>query len=181
MNWAYTQRILDRQPLDGMNGPPQAGVRLHAPVDHVRANLNLAQHQVTVAAASTDGGRAGRARLHRAEQVLLPTRLAADSGARRGKLAALRLTDLDGDVLTIARATSSEVAGRTKSGRIRRLTLGPTTATCGAPALTGAATVRRRYVRAVGILRGPNHGTRLATSILGNGFRYYVDRRVIPT
>ena len=36
--------------------------------------------------------------------------------------------DLDGDILTIARATSNEVVGPTKSGRIRRLTLVPTTA-----------------------------------------------------
>ena len=68
------------------------------------------------------------ARLHRAEQVLLLARLAADTGARRGELAALQLGDLDGDVLTIARGTSAEVVGPTKSGRIRRLTLGPTTA-----------------------------------------------------
>ena len=38
-------------------------------------------------------------------------RAAADSGARRGELAALQFTDLDGDVLTIARGTSNEIVG----------------------------------------------------------------------
>ncbi len=71
----------------------------------------------------------GRSR-HKAEQVLLLVRLAADTGARRGELAALQLTDLDGDVLTIARAVSAEVVGAPRSGRICRLTLG-----CGTAAL----------------------------------------------
>ena len=49
-------------------------------------------------------------------------------GARRGELAALQEGDLQGDVLTISRGTSSEVVGPTKTGRTRRLTLSPTTA-----------------------------------------------------
>ena len=98
---------------------------MHAPVEQVRAILDHTQLQVTAAARETG---AGQPRLHRAEQVLLLTRLAADSGARRGELAALQLGDLDGDILTIARAASNEVVGPTKSGRIRGLTLGPTTA-----------------------------------------------------
>jgi hypothetical protein len=40
----------------------------------------------------------------------------------------VQLDDLDGDVLTIARGTSNEVVGPTKTGRTRRLTLGATTA-----------------------------------------------------
>lgn len=63
-----------------------------------------AQHQVGVAEAGVDGTCAGWGRLHRAEQILLLARLAADSGARRGELAALQVDDLDGDVLTIAAA-----------------------------------------------------------------------------
>ena len=128
VGWAYAERIVDLHPLDGMRGPPQADVRMHAPVDHVRAILEVAQQQVTVATTGIESTATGEARLHRAEQVLLLTRLAADSGARRGELAALQLSDLDGDVLTITRATSSEVVGPTKSGRVRRLTLGATTA-----------------------------------------------------
>ena len=126
LGWAYYERILDRHPLDGMRGPPQPGVRLHAPVPTVRALLQYAQHEVRVAEASVDGTRTGWGRLHRAEQVLLLARLAADSGARRGELAALQVEDLDGDVLTIARGTSGEVIGPTKTGRVRRLTLGRT-------------------------------------------------------
>ena len=54
-------------------------------------------------------------------------RLAADSGARRGELAALRFGDLDGRVLTIERGVSGEQVGPTKTRRVRRLTLGATT------------------------------------------------------
>ena len=60
--------------------------------------------------------------------MFLLARLAADSGARRGELAALQLDDLDGDILTISKSASNEVIGPTKSGRTRRLTLGATTA-----------------------------------------------------
>lgn len=67
-------------------------------------------------------------RAFRAEQDHLLVRLAADSGARRGELAALRHTDLDGRVLTIERGLSAGVLGSTKSSRSRRITLGATTA-----------------------------------------------------
>jgi integrase len=65
--------------------------------------------------------------LFSAEQGLLPVRLAADSGARRGELAVLRLGDIEGRVLTIERGLSRGVLGSTKSERTRRLTLGSTT------------------------------------------------------
>lgn len=42
-------------------------------------------------------------RLHGAEQVELLLRLAADTGARRGELAALRQQDLTGRVLSLDR------------------------------------------------------------------------------
>ena len=63
-------------------------------------------------------------RRHKAEQIRLLVRLAADSGARRGELVALRFDDLDGRVLTIERGVSADVVGPTKTGRTRRLTLG---------------------------------------------------------
>jgi len=63
-----------------------------------------------------------------AGQSLLLVRLAADSGARRGELAVLRLSDLDGRVITIERSLSAGVLGSTKSGRTRRVTLGSGTA-----------------------------------------------------
>lgn len=54
-------------------------------------------------------------------------RLAADSGARRGELAALRQRDLDGSILSIERGLSRGVLGSTKTSRNRRMTLGATT------------------------------------------------------
>ncbi len=73
------------------------------------------------------GGHAVEA-LFVAEQTRLLVRLAADTGARRGKLATLRLSDLSGRVLTIERNLSLEILGPTKTGRNRRVTLGSTTA-----------------------------------------------------
>ena len=48
--------------------------------------------------------------------------------ARRGELAALKVGDLQGRVLHIARAASMEQVGPTKTRRSRRLTVGATTA-----------------------------------------------------
>ncbi len=61
------------------------------------------------------GHRARCSSLHKAEQVRLLVRLAADSGARRGELVALRFSDLDGRVLTIERGVSAEEVGPTKT------------------------------------------------------------------
>jgi len=170
LGWAHVERILDRHPLEGMRGPPQPGVRLHAPVEQVRAILDHAQRQVNAAVPARGAGQPGALRLHRAEQVLLLTRLAADSGARRGELASLQLGDLDGDILTIARATSNEVVGPTKSGLIHRLTLGPTTA-----ALWRHTVEQWRHRAGEGQRFGPwlfsrraDHTTRLSTSCLAH-------------
>jgi integrase len=67
LGWAHTERVLDRQPLDGMRGPPQSGIRTHAPVEAVRAILEHAAHRVATTAELGDGTFNGRARLHRAE------------------------------------------------------------------------------------------------------------------
>ena len=154
-----------------MRGPPQTGIRTHAPVETVRAILDHAAHRMATAAELGDDTFNGRARLHRAEQLLLLVRLAADSGARRGELAALQFDDLDGDVLTIARGTSNEVVGPTKTGRTRRLTLGATTAAL------WRDTTRTWQHRHDGQPVGPwlfsadlDHSTRLTTSALGHWF-----------
>jgi integrase len=104
-------------------------------------------------------------------KVLLLTRLAADSGARRGELAALQIGDLDGEVLTISRAASNEIVGTTKTGRIRRLTLGRTTAGL------WRTTVQTWRDRAGPGRFGPwlfstrpDHTTRLTTSCAGHWF-----------
>ncbi|HZM68434.1 MAG TPA: tyrosine-type recombinase/integrase, partial [Nakamurella sp.] len=185
--WAYAARILDRHPLDGMRGPPHDKVRLHVPVEQARYLLSFAAQQVFAAQEVADacGGPAGdrraRSALHHAQQLLLLTRLAADSGARRGELATLQLGDLDGDVLTIARSTSNEVIGPTKSGRIRRLTLGSTTAEL------WRDTVRQWGGRSAGTEFGPwlfspetDHRTRLSTSCLGHWFATLCDDAGLP-
>jgi len=172
LGWAYTERILDVHPLDGMRSPPHAAVRMHAPVEDVRAILACARQQALDAAIGEGRRPSDRAAVHRAEQTLLLTRLAADSGARRGELAALQITDLDGDVLTIARGTSNEVVGPTKTGRIRRLTLGPTTA-----GLWRHTVEQWRQRASEGQRFGPwlfsrraDHTTRLSTSCLSHWF-----------
>lgn len=128
LGWAYDQRIIDRHPLDGMRGPPQPLPRLHAPPGDVIRLLRHAERVVEKMQADDDGGASARRRLHRAEQTLLLVRLAADTGARRGELTALKIGDLEGRVLTISRAVSMEMLGPTKTRRVRRLTVGVATA-----------------------------------------------------
>ena len=111
ISWAYAERILDVHPLDGMRSPPATSVRMYATVEQIRDLLGHAQRQLDQAIYEWDDSGTSWARVHRAEQVRLVTELAADSGARRGELAALQPTDLAGDVLTISRGTSSEIVG----------------------------------------------------------------------
>ncbi len=103
--------------------------------------------------------------------MLLLGHLAANSGARRAELASLQLGDLDGDILTIARSTSNEILGCTKSGRIRRMTLGHETAEL------WRELVGRWQRRDDGERFGPwlfsaaaTHQVRLTTSCLGHWF-----------
>jgi integrase len=118
VGWAHVERIIDVNPLSGMRGPTRPGTRLHLSTQEVVRLLETADALV-VNAATRDSGR-----LHKAEQVRLLVRLAADSGARRGELVALRFDDLDERILTIERGVSADVLGPTKTGRTRRLTLG---------------------------------------------------------
>ena len=82
----------------------------HTSVSHVRAIIEHAARDVS----DEEGEAHPSPRLHRAEQLFLLARLAADSGARRGELAAIQLDDLDGDVLTISKSASGEVIGPTR-------------------------------------------------------------------
>jgi integrase len=100
---------------------------MHVPEQDVLALLRLSEVLVGKAEAGLDALVSSLKALHKAEQVRLLVRLAADSGARRGELAALKFNDLDGRVLTIERGVSGEQIGPTKTKRIRRLTLGRTT------------------------------------------------------
>jgi integrase len=131
VSWAVAEGLLRLNPLAGMRGPPRPQPRRHHSLDEVRRLLVAAGDAVTSAEEAFSrqpGSAAGARRLFAAEQSLLLVRLAADSGARRGELAALRLSDLDRRVLTIERSLSAGVLGSTKSGRTRRVTLGSGTA-----------------------------------------------------
>ena len=133
VSWAAAEGLLRVNPLAGMRGPPRPRPRprRHHSRDEVRRLLSAAGQ---AAASAQDalrcrpGSAACARRLFAAEQLLLLVRLAADSGARRGELTALRLSDLDGRVLTIERSLSAGVLGPTKSNRTRRVTLGSGTA-----------------------------------------------------
>ena len=123
VGWAHVERIVDVNPLTGMRGPTRPGTRLHLRAEEVMRLLGSSETGVAKAVGDLDDSRKGRARLHKAEQLRLLVRLAADSGARRGELVALRFGDLEGRVLTIERGVSGEKLGPTKTGRTRRLTL----------------------------------------------------------
>ncbi len=118
IGWAHVERIIDVNPLSGMRGPQRPGTRLHLSTDEVLRLLEAAD--ALVASAEPRDAK----RRHKAEQIRLLVRLAADSGARRGELVALRFDDLDGRMLAIERGVSADVLGPTKTGRNRRLTLG---------------------------------------------------------
>jgi integrase len=131
MSWAVAEGLLRLNPLAGMRGPPRPQPWRHHSQDEVRRLLVAAGEAVASAGDAfrrRPGSAACAQRLFAAEQSLLLVRLAADCGARRGELAVLRLSDLDGRVLTIERSLSAGVLGPTKSGRTRRVTLGSGTA-----------------------------------------------------
>lgn len=129
LSWALDERILPEQPLRGMRGPARVPPRRPLPDAAVRALIRTAEGCVLEAHAKYRPDRvASGGRLHRAEQDLLLVRLAADTGARRGELAALRIGDLTGRVLTIERAVSAGQLTLPKSGHGRVLTLGSSTA-----------------------------------------------------
>jgi integrase len=108
VGWAQSESIIDRNPLRDMRGPPRPGTRLHVPVADVASLIELSERLVEKAAAAVDGSTGSLKSLHKAEQIRLLMRLGADSGARRGELAALRFSDLDERVLTIERGVSGE-------------------------------------------------------------------------
>jgi len=127
LGWAQAESIIDRNPLRDMRGPERPDTRMHVPEHDVLVLLRMSVVLVEKAEAAFDCSLKSQKSLHKAEQVRLLVRLAADSGARRGELAALKFSDLVGRVLTIERGVSGEQIGPTKTKRTRRLTLGRTT------------------------------------------------------
>ena len=176
IGWARVERVIDVNPLSGMRGPQRPGTRLHLGSDEVLRLLDTAD--VLVACAVSRGAE----RRHKAEQIRLLVRLAADSGARRGELVALRFDDLDGRVLTIERGVSADVLGPTKTGRTRRLTLGRQTAELWR---SSAQTWEDRLSGATAL--GPwlcsperTHQTRLTAGALGHWFADLARRAEVP-
>ena len=120
IGWAYDERIIDTHPIRTMRAPTRPKPRRPLEADALRRLLAAAEAQLFEAVANDIGRPGDREYRHLAEQDLLLVRLAADSGARRGELAALRFDDLNDRVLHIARAASADVIGPPKSGRDRR-------------------------------------------------------------
>ena len=129
ISWAYGERLIERHPLHTMRGPSRPVPRRPLTDDQVRALLAAAESALLEAVANDTGRRAATAHRHRCELDLLLVRLAADTGARRGELAALRLGDLRGRVLHLERADSAGQLTTPKSGQGRTLTVGLGTAT----------------------------------------------------
>lgn len=111
IGWAISESLLETNPLAGMRGPPRPGTRMFVPIDDLRLLLDTAERLLEKAQPAFDGSMRTSRELHRAEELRLSVRLAADSGARRGELAALKFTDLDERVLTIERGVSAEQVG----------------------------------------------------------------------
>jgi integrase len=130
LSWATAEGLLRRNPLLGMRGPARPEPRMHLTIDEIHKLLSTAVELAKVARArSIDAPENANLRrdLFVAEQTLLLVRLAADTGARRGELAALRMADLEGRVLRIERGVSGGELGSTKTKRTRRITVGQTT------------------------------------------------------
>jgi integrase len=145
---------------------------MHVPALDVAALIETSERITEKAMGALDGRLSSLHALHKAEQMELLVRLAADSGARRGELVALCFGDLDGRVLTIERAASAEEVGPTKTRQVRRLTLGRTTVELWR---ASEAAWRQRAPNVTGFgdwlfSRDLDHRRRLTTTGLGHWF-----------
>lgn len=122
-SWAVREGLLSANPLLGMRGPARPAPRTHLSMPEVHSLLAAAD----AASAQAQERASGSLEAFVADQNLLLVRLAADSGARRGELAVLRVRDIDRCMLSISRGLSRDTIVSTKTGRSRRLTLGATT------------------------------------------------------
>lgn len=182
LSWAWDERLLAEHPLRGMRGPTRPPPRRPLPDEAVQALLDTAESRVLEAHAnhSTGAGCGSAGRVHRAEQDLLLVRLAADTGARRGELAALRRDDLEGRVLTIERAVSAGQLTTPKSGHARTLTVGASTAQLWQQ-------LTREWAQRAGGSLGPwlfspdlTHDRRVGAEVLGHRFARLRDEAGVP-
>lgn len=187
LTWAWNERILPLHPLRGMRGPGRPAPRRPLPDAAVGALLTVAEIRLLEAHANHRDGQP-TILLQRAEQDLLLIRLAADSGARRGELAALQITDLDGRTLNIDRAISAGVITTPKAGRGRSLTLGVHTADLWHQIAEGWAGRCRDEANSEGLGElGPwlfaadlAHRRRLGAEVLGHRFARIRDEAGVP-
>ena len=128
IGWAYDERIIDVHPIRTMRGPSRPQPRRLLDRETLGRLLAAAESQL-IEAVANDSSRPGALdHRHLAEQDLLLVRLAAETGARRGEIAALQFDDLRDRTLQIARAVSADIITTPKSGRSRTLTVGTVTA-----------------------------------------------------
>lgn len=181
LSWAWDERILPEHPLRGMRGPGRVPPRRPLPDHAVRALIATAETLVLEAHANhhRENPKTG-ARVHRTEQDLLLVRVAADTGARRGELAALRLSDLRGRVLSIERAVSAGQLTTPKSGHGRTLTVGSSTAELwhhlGQQWTTRAGGPLGPWL----FSPDPGHQHRLGAEVLGHRFAQLRDTAGVP-
>jgi len=116
-----------------------------------------------------DGSMRTSQELHRAEQLRLLVRLAADSGARRGELAALRFSDSTTGFSRSSAALSQ--AAPTKTG-VRRLTLGSSTAMlCASARRPGVRACRTPCHSDLAVLRHQDTKERLTAGAMSHWLR----------
>lgn len=181
VGWGWTERFLDVHPIRVTRGPARPDARRPLTDQQVRALLAAADLALLEALANDSDSTATARRLHRAEQDLLLVRLAADTGARRGELAALKTADLTGRSLTISRGLSAGQLTTPKSGRTRTVTVGASTAT-----LWHALTDRWADRVAPDTLGPwlfsprPDHHTRLGAEVLDHRFTRIRSAAAVP-
>lgn len=182
VGWAYDERIIDYHPIRQMRGPNRPAPRRPLPDGDVSALLRYANAAALEAVANDTGSRSSAGRRHRAELDLLLVRLAADSGARLGELAALQFTDVNGRRLHIRRALSANVITTPKSGHPRSLTLGTSTARLWHAIATDAHR-QAHPAAAVGpwlFTRDAEHHHRLTAGAIGHRFTRLRDAAGVP-
>ncbi len=181
IGWAYDERIIDYHPIRQMRGPRRPEPRRPLGDGDVGTLLRVANARVLEAVANDTGSPGSARRRHCAEQDLLLLRLAADSGARLGELAALQFSDLEGRTLQIRRAMSAGTITLPKSGHPRTLTLGTSTARL---CYTLEADARSRsHPRSIGrwlFSSDLGHHHRMTTGAMGHRFARLRDTAGVP-
>jgi integrase len=132
ISWALRNKMLARDPLNGMRAPSRRLPRMHLRVEQVQQLVRFADEAVEKAEArlADDPEKWWRVlEVFRAEQNALLVRLAADSAARRGELVALQDTDLEGRTLWIVRASQDGIISPVKNHLNGQMTLAAGTAT----------------------------------------------------